>query len=209
MGSTSLSWVLEPWALIELANASQFKTYLPSRPIESKWSICSALENLNRPLSMTDWITQQNTLQWEVLWSKELCHLQYVSSSKFWIDGKALWSMIPIKLFLSKISNTWSQKVKSKVYFDFLSWFFCGVGFKARQMNGLDLTSIQLATLLQWLLRSFTFHKLPLSALLYKIMCWPIESEFTLSWTNKLLFSIDLLQPLAWISLIDAEIDIV
>ena len=155
---------------------------------------CWASQNLNRPLSMADWITRRNILQLEVLWLEELCHLQYVSSSKFLTYGKALWSMILIKLFLSKTSKTWSQKVKSKVYFDFFSRFFCGVGFKARQTNGSDLLSIHSATHLQLLIGSFSFDKLPLSALPSGTMSWPIEYEFILSSTNKLLFSIGLLQ---------------
>jgi hypothetical protein len=51
-------------------------------------------------------------------------------------------------------------KVKSKVYFDFLSRFFCGVGFKFRQMKGSDLTSTHSTTPLQLLMGSFTFDKL-------------------------------------------------
>jgi hypothetical protein len=56
---------------------------------------------------------------------------------------------------------------------------------------------------------SFNFDELLTSVLPYDIMCWPIESEFILSPTNKLLFSIGLLPLLAKISLIDAEIEIV
>jgi len=95
------------------------------------------------------------------------------------------------------------------VYFDFFSRFFCGVSFKARQTNGLDLISIHSATPLQLLLGSFCLDKLALSALPYGIICWSIESEFVLSLTNKMPFSISLLQLLARMSLIDAEIDIV
>jgi hypothetical protein len=76
-------------------------------------------------------------------------------------------------------------------------------------MNGSDLTSTHSTTPLQLLLASFSFDKLAPSALPYGIMCWPIESEFVLSSTNKMSFSIDILQLLARISLIDVEIEIV
>ena len=99
--------------------------------------------------------------------------------------------------------------VKSNVYFDFFSRFFCGVDFKARQTKGSDLTSIHSATPLQLLLGSFCFDKLALSALPYGTMCWPMESKFVLSSTNKMSFSIGLLQLLARISLIDTKIEIV
>jgi hypothetical protein len=56
---------------------------------------------------------------------------------------------------------------------------------------------------------SFSFDEVSPSALPYGTMCWPIESEFILSLINKLLFSIGLLQLLARISLIDAEVEIV
>jgi hypothetical protein len=56
---------------------------------------------------------------------------------------------------------------------------------------------------------SFTFDELLPSALPYGTMCWPKESEFILSPTNIIPFSISLLQLLARISLIDAEIKIV
>ena len=100
--------------------------------------------------------------------------------------------MILIKLFLSRISKIRSQKVKSKVYFDILSQFFCGVGFKARQTNGSDLLSIHSATPLQLLIGSFSFDELPLSALPYGTMSWPIESEFILSLINIMLILIGL-----------------
>jgi hypothetical protein len=95
------------------------------------------------------------------------------------------------------------------VYFDFLSQFFCGVSFKARQTKELDLTSTHSTTPLQLLIESFTFYELLQSALLYGTMCWPIESKFIFSLTNIMPFSIVLLQLLARISLIDAEIKIV
>jgi hypothetical protein len=95
------------------------------------------------------------------------------------------------------------------VYFDFFSRFFYGVGFKARQTNGSDLLSIHSATPLQLLIGSFGFNEVPPSALPYGAMCWPIESEFILSSTNIMSFSIGLLQLLARISLIDVEIEIV
>ena len=91
----------------------------------------------------------------------------------------------------------------------FLANFFCGVGFKARQTNGSDLLSIHSATPLQSLIGSFSFDELPLSALPYGTMSWPIESEFILSSTNIMSFSIGLLQLLARISPIVAEIEIV
>jgi hypothetical protein len=91
----------------------------------------------------------------------------------------------------------------------FFSRFFCGVGFKARQMNGSDLTSIHSATPLQLFMGSFNFDEVSPSALPYGTLCWSIESEFILTSTNKLLFLIGLLQLLAKISLIDAEIKIV
>jgi hypothetical protein len=76
-------------------------------------------------------------------------------------------------------------------------------------MNGSDLTSIHLATPLQILFGSLNFDKLALSALPYETMCWLIESEFILSSTNKMPFSISLLQILVRISPIDDEIEIV
>jgi hypothetical protein len=59
------------------------------------------------------------------------------------------------------------------------------------------------------LMGSFNFDEVSPSTLPYGTMCWPIESEFTLSLTNKLLFLIGLLQLLVRISLIDAKIEIV
>jgi hypothetical protein len=58
-------------------------------------------------------------------------------------------------------------------------------------------------------MKSFTLDELLPSALPYGTMCWPIESEFILSLTNIVPFSIGLLQLLTRISLIDAEIEIV
>lgn len=87
-------------------------------------------------LSKDNSIFRQNILQFSMLWSNELCHLQYICSSNSWSDGMTWLSKGLIKLFFDKIWKIWSYKVKLNVYLIFSSRFLCRDTFNAKQMNG-------------------------------------------------------------------------
>jgi hypothetical protein len=129
---------LQDW--LHLLGVFDYVMHAPLPPM-FKWSL-----NFKWFSSITDCNCRQNTLQSQVLWEKELCHLQYAQFPNSLDDDMTRSARILILFSNTKISKISSQSQTSNVYHILLCWLFWRSGFRAEQTNDAESTSTHSAT---------------------------------------------------------------